>query len=277
MGQRAEAKYRIVAQDKTKGAMRSISKGLGGVATAMVATFGARAIASLIGNTAKEMDELAKTSRRLGMSAKDLDAWGYVAELNGASVDTMTKSIKKLSTSMYDAGNGLKTYTDIFEDLGVEYANADGSLRGTNEVLFDTADALNQMENQAQKTAIQVKLFGRTGLDMALILGQGSDELKKQLKEGYASGIMFSSVAGHGEEFVDAQLRMNRAIMNTKTAIAMYAIPALSDLGNKMSEWLISKVTGTTKVYREELAKLMALPTEMAIAEAETKKQELQT
>jgi len=269
MAQRAEAKYTIRAKDKTGSAMRSVSSNLKGVATAMVATFGARAIASTVTNTAKEMDELAKTSRRLGMSAKDLDAWGYVAELNGASVDTMTKSIKKLSTSMYDAGLGLKTYTDIFDDLGVEYQDQEGNLRSTNDVLFDTADALSQMENQAKKTAIEVKLFGRSGLDMALILGQGKDALKDQLKEGYSSGLMYADLVTKGEDFVDAQLRVNRSIRDVKAVIVAQALPALSDFGNALSEKIIDKLTNTKRAFRDELAEMAMMPAQMRVAELE--------
>jgi hypothetical protein len=266
MTQRAEAKYTIRATDRTGGAMRSVQRNLKGVAVAMVATFGARAVVGLINNTAKDMDELAKSSRRLGMSAKDMDAWGFVAELNGASAETMTKSIKKLSTGMYDAGLGLKTYTDIFEDLGVEYKNQDGTLRGVNDVLFDTADALNGMQNQAQKTAIEVKLFGRTGLDMALILGQGKDALKEQLKEGYSMGTMYADLVTNGEDYVDAQLRMNRSIRNVKAVITASALPALASFGDALSEQIMDKLTGVKDAFRTELAELAMMPARMSLA-----------
>ena len=262
MAQRAEAKYRIVAQDKTKGAMKSIQGSMKAVGVAMLATFGANAVKSLISDSAKEMDELAKSARRLGMSAKEMDAWQYVAQLNGASVETMTKSIKKLNTSMYDAGLGLKTYTDIFDDLNVEYANADGTLRGTNEVMFDVADALNGMENQAQKTALQVKLFGRAGLDMALILGKGSDALRDQLADGYATSGMYGEMMSKGEDFIDAQLRMNRAFRNVKFAVASYALPGLTSLADALSEKLLDALTHTTSEFRRQMGELMMMPTE---------------
>lgn len=76
----------------------------------------------------------------------------------------------ELATAMVAAG-GSKEQIEVFSRLGVSVTDAAGQLRPTEDVLLDLADAFAAMPDGAEKSALAVKLFGKSGVE--LILNQG--------------------------------------------------------------------------------------------------------
>ena len=64
-------------------------------------------------------DELDKMSKRLGISVESLSELKFAAEQSGASLDDIEKGVKKLSSSVFDANNGIKASSDAFRALGL--------------------------------------------------------------------------------------------------------------------------------------------------------------
>ena len=77
-----------------------------------------------------------------GMSTDSLQAYSYAADLVDVSLDTMTGSMAKNIKSMSNAAKGSATYADTYAKLGVAVTGANGELRNSEDVYWETIDAL---------------------------------------------------------------------------------------------------------------------------------------
>jgi hypothetical protein len=253
------------AVDRTAPAFRSVTSSLRGVTTgqaamaagaiaAAAAMVGAvKVIAGVVNEMADAGDRLDKMSQRLGVSTEDLSKWEYAIRLGGGSADTYEKAVKKLNQTIYDAGQGLATYTRLFDDLGVEYKNADGSMRSSTDVLLDMSDALNKVENQSKRNAIASKMMGRGGADMLPVLQQGSAALREQFDELQRLGGVYSTeFTKDSAAFVDSELRMEVAWKGLKRAVAEPFLEPATDAIN----WIagaIATVSGNASTAADEI------------------------
>ncbi|MBT3277754.1 MAG: hypothetical protein HN370_00060, partial [Phycisphaerales bacterium] len=73
-------------------------------------------------------DEVAKMSKRTGVSVETLSELRYVASQTGTEFGTLENGLRKMQRSIYDAGRGLSTQTEAFADLGLEFKDLDGLL-----------------------------------------------------------------------------------------------------------------------------------------------------
>jgi hypothetical protein len=118
-------------------------------------------------------DKLNDMSQKTGIAVETLGGLGYAAEQSGVNLDTVVSSGVKLAKAMEDAATGGKETSAMFKALGVDVVDASGNLRGIDETMFEVADQFAQMEDGAAKTALAVKLFGKSGADMIPMLNQG--------------------------------------------------------------------------------------------------------
>lgn len=212
------AKGSIMGVTKAQMAMAAASAAAA-VAIVGLAVKGARAAADLVRDVGNIGDHFDKMSMRLGESTEDLSRWEYAVRLNGGSTETYEKAVKKLNQTIYDAGQGLATYTRLFDDLGVAYQNSDGTMRSSTEVMLDMADALGKIESQSKRNAIASKMMGRGGTEMLPVLQQGTAALREQLGElDKLGGVMDTDFTKSAAALVDAELRIETAWRGLKVA-----------------------------------------------------------
>lgn len=106
-------------------------------------------------------DEIMTNSLNTGLTEEALQEWNYAAELIDVSSETMQSSMAKLIRSM-DSARGGDGSTDVFASIGVSIENAAGELRSASSVFYETIDALNQIENSAERDAVSLELFGKS-------------------------------------------------------------------------------------------------------------------
>ena len=114
---------------KFKGGATKILKAVGtaakgfaigaGVALAGLAIAGIKAFVSL-------GDELDKMSKRTGFSVEALGELKFAAEQSGASLETIEKAAKRMASTVFDAGLGLKSTTDSLDALGISVEQLQG-------------------------------------------------------------------------------------------------------------------------------------------------------
>lgn len=149
-------------------------KGLSVASAGVVAGAGALAV-----KTASFADEILTLSSVTGQSTDELQRYKKISELTDVSLETLSKSQMKLTKNMYSAQKGSKEMQNVFSKLGVEFKNADGLLRNMDDVFNDAIDALGKMENETERNAYAMQLFGKSGQELNPIISMGSEELKK--------------------------------------------------------------------------------------------------
>jgi hypothetical protein len=109
---------------------------------------------------------LSKTAEKVGVPVRELSLLAEAADDLGISIDQLAVGLKFLSRSMFEAGQGSGDARQIFKALKVEYETAPGVLRPLTETMLDMADVFSRMEDGPAKTAMALKVFGRSGIEM---------------------------------------------------------------------------------------------------------------
>lgn len=182
-------------------------------------------------------DELNKLSQKVGVTVESLSALQYAAKLSDLSNEQLASSLARLAKSASEASSGTGDAADTFRAIGVAVKDAQGNLRGTEDLLLDIAERFSKMEDSAGKTAIAMRLFGKSGAELIPFLNQGKAGIEALRKEAERLGIIVSTeTARAAEEFNDNMTRLAASSEKTKIALVEGLLPALLRVSEKMAE-----------------------------------------
>lgn len=223
----------VTELDKLKGKSTSISSVLGGAfgsiqtKLALMGTAAVSAFALMVKSSVDAADEINKLSQRTGISAEQLSTMKYAAELSDVSLDQLATTIKFLNKNISDATDGGKESSAIFKSLGVDFSNTYGQAKQADQVLYDISTKFKNMPDGADKAALSLKLFGRSGEEIIPFLNAGADGIKKLQEEARSLGLEVSTnTAQQAERLNDSITRLNRSI----TGIANQTLPGFVDI-----------------------------------------------
>lgn len=241
------AQLLITAVDQTRGAFDSIKRNLGDLGNAarsingLLGTLGLAVSAAGLGAMVKasldSADSLSKLSQRVGITVESLSTLIPVADLAGVSGEKFEGGLRKLATRMLDAATGSDEAARGFAAVGVSIQNQDGTLRATDQVLLDLTDRFKAMPDGAQKTALAVDLFGKSGADLIPFLNQGRDGVEALTTELQALGVQIGGdTAAQAEVFNDSLAKVRLAITSIGNRVIEAFLPAMNDMANGMVE-----------------------------------------
>jgi hypothetical protein len=147
---------------------------LGGVSFFALAAGFTKVITSAV-NYGDELNRLSKTT---GLAAQEIARLKFAAEQTDSSMEGIITGFRTLSRNMFEASTGNKEAQHLFNQLGIEIRNTDGSLRHYNDVMKEVSDRLRGMKDEAAVMAIGQKLLGRSFVENANFFRAGSQELK---------------------------------------------------------------------------------------------------
>ena len=198
---RNRLQFDINAKDKTKRAFNSLKRGLKGVTkaifnmkTGLAAVAGVAGLGLIIRNSLQTIDKLGKLSRQVFISTEDLSAFRLAANLGGTSLEAFAKGARTMAVGINDflvKGTGIAK--EAFEQLGITAED----LRGTNGDLMAqfelVADALRNMKDGTDKTAIAYKLFGGRNIELLTAIERGTDGMQEMAEEAKRFGLVLST------------------------------------------------------------------------------------
>lgn len=190
----------------------------------MVAGLTAAAFATWIKGAIDAGDAASKMSAKTGVAVKDIAGMDLSFRLGGLSGDAMSSSMGRLSKGIVEGSKGL-------EQLGVKTKGADGSLRGTREVLWEVADRFQGMDNGARKTAMAMELFGKSGADLIPMLNGGSEAMKEMDDMAQKLGLSISEeAAANSEKFNDTLDLLMMGSQGVARGLASELLPTLTSV-----------------------------------------------
>lgn len=214
---------------------------IAGVGLAAVATAAAAAGTALgyaVKGAIDNADQMGELAQSVGVSVEALTSLGYAAKMSGSDTEALATSLRKLSQNMLAVAQGSTgPVATAFNALGISVQNANGSLRSSDQVLIDVADKFARMEDGAQKTALAVQLFGRSGAEMIPFLNQGRSGLSALTAEADRLGVTISGkTANAAGEFNDTLDRLTATFDGVINKVMAGALPALQRLGNTLAD-----------------------------------------
>lgn len=189
--------------------------------------------------SAQYADDIATMSVITGLSTDTLQEFTYMAELVDTSVSTITGSMTKLTKTMASAQDGSKTAKESFKELGVEFANADGSLRSTEDVFYDVIGALGNVSNEAELDALAMSVFGKSAKDLKPLIDAGADGIEAFRKEAHEMGFVLSDEQlGALLEVSDGYERFKNQITTVKNQLGAGLAPVMEKVFGAMRKWI---------------------------------------
>jgi hypothetical protein len=190
----------------------------------------AAGVTKLVTKSADAAGELVDLSLKTGISVERLQELRYAGEQVGTDLDTMTSSLAKMTRSMSDVGSS-KAITDAFTTLGVNARDANGELRNSETVFGELIDALGKVDNETERDALAMEIFGRSVMELNPLIKTGSDELAALSKEAHQMGAVMDEDAVMGlEGFGDQLASLKTGLQGTLGTLASAVLPAFSGL-----------------------------------------------
>jgi len=193
-------------------------------------------------------------SQRTGVSVESLSKFKKAAGMSGTDIDSVAKSIAKLSKELY-SGNADKALSS----MGLSARDASGHLKSADAVMIEVANKFKTMPAGVEKTALAIQLFGRSGAEMVPMLNLGGDAIEKM------GGKMTTAFAEKAHDYEVKLTMIQGKIGGMATSLTIALIPALdavasavlafTDAITKMPNWL-QTVIGLTIAFTIALTAL---------------------
>jgi hypothetical protein len=235
------------AEKRLKELEGTIKKASIAVAAFSVAAVGAFAV--MAKRSIDSMDAMAKQAQQAGVTTEALSSLGYAAKLSGVEQGNLTQSLGRLSKAMLDASYGTGEAKKAFDALGIQ----SGTLKSADEGLLAIAERFAQMEDGAQKTALAMQIFGRSGQQLIPFLNQGREGIAALQKEADRLGVTIDTkTAKAAEQFNDNLTRLNASLTGLMNNVMIPLLPVLNDYVNIITDAWIE--TNEFKEQGEQLA-----------------------
>ena len=135
--------------DAIKSGLTALADGIKAVGSAMSESLQAGA---------EYADNILTLSAQTGLSTDTLEKYSAVAELADVSMETFTGSLAKNVKAMGEAQKGSAKYVEAYDKLGVSVTDANGNLRDSEDVYWETVDALKGIQNETERDALAMVL-----------------------------------------------------------------------------------------------------------------------
>lgn len=210
--------------EKFASAVKGAGVAIGAALTA--ATAGAVATGKAFLNAANDVsamgDSIGDNAAKMMLDTKSYQEWDFVLQRAGSSIDAMKTSMKTLA-------NAAVNNADAFNTLGISQEQ----LASMNQAeLFDaTVKALQNVENEQERTALASKLLGKGALELGGIFSMTNEELDASKKKMYELGAyMDEDAIAASDNYQDTMLDMQDSIKGLKIRMISDFLPGITSV-----------------------------------------------
>ena len=147
-----------------------------------------------------------------GATAEQASTFLSVANYMGVATDVSTVAFAKFAKAVSNAQDKMqvasaegKLATDMFSRLGISIGQIEG--KNTLEVFKVIQDRLRNMKDGAEKTRIEMELFGKTGYQLHGMLNMSADAMKQVEDRARAMGLIIDDEAARKSAAFNRQLK----------------------------------------------------------------------
>jgi methyl-accepting chemotaxis protein len=232
------------ANNQASGLSNAFSK-LGGMAKTAgvaIAGLGAAAVGGLavLGKNAIDAaDNLNDLSQRTGVGVETLSKFGAAAEDSGSSIDEVAKAMGKLSKGIVDPASKAN---EALRSIGVSSTDTQGKIRSVDAVMLDIADKFSMLPDGAQKTALAMEIFGKSGANLIPMLNGGREAMSQY------SATITTEMAQAADKFNDAINMIMRELAGPLNQAITAALPYIAQLADQLGAALPGAIAALVPV-----------------------------
>jgi hypothetical protein len=157
--------------------------------------------------TIDSMDNMRKMSKITGIAASSLSTLKYAVEQSDTSFEAFTTSMRRLSAIAGAAFTGNLEAVNTFRNLGISVRDASGQMKPMQSLLMDISSVFSRMPDGVEKSALAVKIFGRSGTELIPFLNEGPKGIARLTAEAEKFGFKISNEAAEGADKFNDSLR----------------------------------------------------------------------
>lgn len=212
-----------------------------GVVAGLVTGFGKLTI-----ETVKAVDEIATLAEVTGLTTDQIQELRFAEEELDVSAETITGSMAKMIRSMDDARNGSREAAQAFAKLHVGWRDGTGELKNSQQMFYELIDALGRVQNETERDALAMQIFGRSARELNPLIKAGSEALAELAEQAHEMGYVIS------EEDIEKFKRLEKAmnlwnnqVTTLKNNLAIILLPVLTaffEVLNKIDPKIIATV-----------------------------------
>ncbi len=232
----ADPRARVILEAKRRGdgAFKTFDADLKRIATraGLVGAAATAAFAAVTKASFETIDNLAKTGDKLGILPDQLAGLQLAAEQSGVGIDKFNMGLQRMVRRIAEVATfGRGEAIPALDALGL---SAEQLVNLPVEEQFrQIGEAMQGVENQAQRVSIGFKLFDSEGVDLIRTLEGGRESLDAFQAEAERLGLAVSRVdAAKIEQAVDAMNLLKRAVTGAANSVAIELAPAVTAIAD---------------------------------------------
>lgn len=221
----ATSKGTVAELSKLKTEMMAIGAGVGIVG-----------LGKKLADEALQWNTQVRTMQRLtGATAEQVSSLMAVADYMGVSAETSTASFAKFSKALAGARDSMQSAaeqgsasSDAFSKLGLTLNDIQG--KNTVEVFQLIQDRLRGMKDGAEKTRIEMELFGKSGYQLNGMLNMSAEAMKQVEDRARAMGLVIDDEAAQQSANFNRELKdMEATGRRLAITIGQELLPVIMD------------------------------------------------
>lgn len=156
-----------------------------------------KAVAGLAKSSMDYADNVSNLAAQYGLATDAIGEMQYIADQSSTSVEGLTSAMTMLLNRAKEDG-------EAFQKLGVSVHDANGNFKQMDELFYETIGALNEIENEGERSALMLETFGRSAMNVGEVVRKTSDELAQMRQEAHDMGVVLEeSTINFASDFND--------------------------------------------------------------------------
>lgn len=218
----------VAFKNKSVAALQDYAKKAGAAIVAGT-TAVATGLSALTLKSALAADDLNTLAKQSGFSTADIQKWQYASDLIDVSIDDIVKSAAKMKKNMISTS---KTTIAAWDQLGVKRKDANGQLRNSTTVFYETLTALSKVQNETERDTLAMTIFGKSADSLAGIVDDGGAALQELAGKAEKAGVILS------QDTLDSANALNDKVDTLKATVKGFAGKIGSELAGRASKAL---------------------------------------
>ena len=178
-------------------------------------------------------DKIQELAAITGMSNEELQELSYMADLLDVDLNTIAGAMAKTTKSMQKVKEGNADAVEAFNTLGIVVTGAGNKLLDNEEVFWKVIDALGKIENETERDALAMTIFGKSAQQLNPLIQKGSKEVKKFAEEAHKAGaVMDDETIEQLGDMDDSFKKLKSGATAAKRALGAALSPQLTKLAD---------------------------------------------
>jgi hypothetical protein len=215
----------------------AMKAGLLGAAAAGVAAVG---FLKLVDSQQRSLDSMGKLVRRSGIAIEAYQELRHAADLAGVSHEGFDKSLAKFTRNLGDAKAGVGAMTTLLKKNAPVFLEQLKNTKNVGEAFEFMVSAMGKIKDPAERASLAAAAFGRSGVEMTLILEGGVKQLRRAKQEAHELGLVLGKDAtDQAEIYVDEMTRLKGSLKGLSMEIGFVLGPEMTKLAKRMKDYIV--------------------------------------